>query len=168
MATLFRELFLTNSRTGSSVISHTSDVFRFHYRQQQAFRSLILRISPHVCGSKCYKSHYMYCVSIVFVPKFTSLLCECTLHKIPVFKKQFTVLYFLLYHNQVKVTLNWRKGKLCFKALCISPVSDLVNLYICSNKAFFILLICYPFCSSKPVISLLCNQDFKSNLFFFF
>lgn len=40
------------------------------------------------------------------IPKFTSLLCECTLHKIPVFKKQFTVLYFLLYHNQVKVTLN--------------------------------------------------------------
>lgn len=101
------------------------------------------------------------------VPKFTSLLCECTLHKIPVFKKQFTVLYFLLYHNQVKVTLNWRNGKLCFKAVCISPVSGLVNLYIGSNKAFFILLIGYPFALLRLLFhDCVIKTCFKSSLVF--
>lgn len=41
------------------------------------------------------------------VPEFTSLICVNVFSiKIPVFKKQFTVPYFVLYHNQVKVTLN--------------------------------------------------------------
>lgn len=54
-------------------------------------------------------SHCMYCYVSMVVPWSKAHLpfrCECILHKIPVFKKQFTVLYFLLYHNQVKVTLN--------------------------------------------------------------
>lgn len=46
MATLFREFFLTNSRTDSSVISHTSGIFKSQYRQQQVFVSFILRIPP--------------------------------------------------------------------------------------------------------------------------
>jgi hypothetical protein len=66
--------------------------------------SLILRNSPPkymaagvTIATLCIVSPLSYS-SKIHLPS----VCECILHKIPVFKKQFTVLYFLLYHNQVK------------------------------------------------------------------
>lgn len=170
-ATLSRDLFFKNSRTGSSVISHTSGVIQISIQAAAGVHIFNFEDFPLICVAVNVTRATVCIVSPLshFIPKFTSLLCECTLHKIPVFKKQFTVLYFLLYHNQVKVTLNWRNGKLCFKAVCISPVSGLVHLYICSNKAFFILLIGYPFALPRLLFhDYVIKTCFKSSLNFFF
>lgn len=71
--------------------------------------SLILRISPSTSVAVNI-TRATVCIDVsplsYLIPKLSSLLRERIFLKIPVFKKQFTVLYFLLYHNQVKVTLN--------------------------------------------------------------
>lgn len=68
--------YLTHSRIDSCHFIYWMKYLNFSTGSSSKFRSLILRISPYICSSKCNKSHCMcwYCLHCL-IPKFTSLSC---------------------------------------------------------------------------------------------